>query len=117
MTKKDVCEIKCVNERAVREVRSRMPDDRTVLKIAETSRILGDSTRVKMLLALSQRELCVCDLASLLGMTQSAVSHQLRLLRSANLVRFRKEGKVVHYSLADRHVMRLIEIGVKHAKE
>lgn len=117
MSKKDICEIECVNEKAVQKVKSRMLDDKTILKITNTSKILGDPTRVKILFALSQKELCVCDLAALLGMTQSAISHQLRLLRNFNLVKFRKEGKIAYYSLADEHVIKLIEIGVKHAKE
>ena len=117
MSKKDVCEVEYVNEKAVQKVKSKMLDDKTILKIANTSKILGDSTRVKILFALSQKELCVCDLTSLLGMTQSAISHQLRLLRNTNLVKFRKEGKIVYYSLADEHVIKLIKIGVEHAKE
>ncbi len=112
-----ICEANCVNEKAIREIREKMPEDRIILKIANISRILGDPVRIKILLALSQRELCVCDLASLLGMTQSAVSHQLRLLRNTNLVKYRKEGKSVYYSLADKHVMKLIEMEVEHAKE
>ncbi|HEC82669.1 MAG TPA: ArsR family transcriptional regulator [Thermoplasmatales archaeon] len=117
MNKEDVCEIKYVNEKAVQKVKSKMLDDEIILKIANTSKILGDPTRVKILFALSQKELCVCDLAYLLGMTHSAISHQLRLLRSNNLVKFRKEGKIVYYSLADEHVVKLIEMGVEHAKE
>ena len=117
MSKKDVCEIKCVNEKTVQKVKSRMLDDKTILKIANTSKILGDPTRLRILFALSQKELCVCDLAALLGMTQSAISHQLRLLRNINLVKFRKEGKIAYYSLADKHIVKLIKIGVKHAKE
>ncbi|HEC76402.1 MAG TPA: ArsR family transcriptional regulator [Thermoplasmatales archaeon] len=117
MNREDICEIKYVNEKAVQKVKSKMLDDETILKIANTSKILGDPTRVKILFALSQKELCVCDLAYLLGMTQSAISHQLRVLRSNNLVKFRKEGKIVYYSLADEHVVKLIEMGVEHAKE
>jgi DNA-binding transcriptional ArsR family regulator len=115
--KRYVCEIKYINRKAVREVKSKMLENKTVLKIAETFKILGDPTRMKILYALSQKELCVCDLAALLKMTHSAVSHQLRLLRSSNLVKFRKEGKIVYYSLADEHVIKLIDMGVKHAKE
>ena len=112
-----ICEANCVNEKAIQEIKEKMPEDRIVLKIANISRILGDPVRIKILLALSQRELCVCDLASLLNMTQSAVSHQLRLLRNTNFVKYRKEGKSVYYSLADKHVMKLIEMEVEHAKE
>ena len=117
MVKKDACEITYVNKKAVREVKSRMPGDKTILKTADSFKILGDSARVKILYALSLKELCVCDLSAVLGMTQSAVSHQLRPLRNISMVKFRKEGKVVYYSLSDEHVIRLIDMGVKHAKE
>ena len=117
MIKKVVCEIEYVNKKAVQEVKSRMPVNKIILRVAEIFKILGDSTRVKILFALSQKELCVCDLSALLGMTHSAISHQLRLLRNSNLVKFRKEGKIVYYSLADSHVIKLIDMGIKHAKE
>ncbi len=114
---KDVCEIEYVNKEAVEEVKSKMLDDATLLKVAEIFKILGDSTRVKILCALAKRELCVCDLSALINISHSAVSHQLRILRAYNLVKFRKEGKVVYYSLADEHVIKLIEMGIEHAKE
>jgi ArsR family transcriptional regulator, lead/cadmium/zinc/bismuth-responsive transcriptional repressor len=114
---RDSCEIPCIHADAVDEVQSRMPDGATVGKVAAAFKILGDATRVRILYALSLRELCVCDISVLLGMSQSAVSHQLRLLRDADLVRFRKEGKVVWYSLADSHVMELIGAGMEHARE
>jgi len=113
----EVCEIVCINEEAVRDVQSKMPTEEIVFKGAEIFKLLGDPTRVKLLFALSQRELCVCDLSAVLGMTQSAVSHQLRVLRGAHLVKYRKEGKVVFYSLADAHVSRLLAMGVEHAEE
>ncbi len=114
---KDVCEIEYVNKEAVEEVKSKMLDDATLLKVAEIFKILGDFTRVKILCALAKRELCVCDLSALINISHSAVSHQLRILRAYNLVKFRKEGKIVYYSLADEHVIKLIEMGVEHAKE
>ena len=117
MIKEVFCETEYVNEKAVQEVTSRMLDNKTVLKVAEIFKIFGDSTRVKILFALYQKELCVCDLSALLGMTHSAISHQLRLLRSSNLVKFRKDGKIVYYSLADDHIIKLIDMGIKHAKE
>lgn len=117
MSEKDVCEIEYVNKKAVQEVRSKMLENKIVLKIAENFKVLGDLTRMKILYALSQKELCVCDLSALLGMTHSAVSHQLRVLRDSNLVKFRKEGKIVYYSLADEHVIKLIDMGIEHAKE
>ncbi len=113
----EVCDVLCVNREAVERVRSRMLNDRTVADTAELFKVLGDPTRMKLLYALSQRELCVCDLSALLAMTQSAVSHQLRILRSARLVNYRKEGRVVYYSLADTHVVQLINVGTDHARE
>ncbi|MHA1238906.1 MAG: ArsR/SmtB family transcription factor [Candidatus Odinarchaeia archaeon] len=117
MKEEDVCEIKYVNVKAVEEVRAKMLEDSLIIKAADIFKILGDPTRVKILYALIQRELCVCDLSALLNMTHSAVSHQLRVLRAAKLVKFRKEGKNVYYSLSDDHVVKLIKIGVEHAKE
>ena len=117
MLKRVVCDVEYVNKKAVREARSGMLDGKTVLKVAEIFKVLGDSTRVKILFALSLKELCVCDLSALLGMAHSAISHQLRLLRNSNLVKFRKDGKTVYYSLADGHVIKLIGMGIKHAKE
>ncbi|MBR9691147.1 winged helix-turn-helix transcriptional regulator [Candidatus Woesearchaeota archaeon] len=117
MTKKDVCEIQYVNKKAVAEVRSRMLDNNTFSKMAERFKLLGDPTRVKILFILSQKELCVCDIAALLKASQSAISHQLRALRNSNLAKSRKEGKIVYYSLADEHVIKLIDMSVKHAEE
>ncbi|NOZ59288.1 MAG: winged helix-turn-helix transcriptional regulator [Euryarchaeota archaeon] len=112
-----VCEVEYVNREAVEEVRRGMLSDGLTSRVADIFKILGDPTRVRILHALSLRELCVCDLSALLGMSQSAVSHQLRLLRSAGLVRYRREGKVVYYSLADEHIVKLLEMGVEHARE
>jgi len=91
-----------------------MLDDAAVRKLAERFRLLGDGTRIRLLHALSLRELCVCDLSALLGMSQSAVSHQLRLLREARLVKVRKEGKVAWYSLSDGGIVDLIREGLFH---
>jgi len=113
----DVCEIECIHEEDVTQIKSQMLDDEILFEVSDNFKILGDSTRLKMLYALSQKELCVCDLAAVLDMSQSAISHQLRLMRGANLVKFRKEGKMVYYSLADEHVVKLIEMGVEHATE
>jgi DNA-binding transcriptional ArsR family regulator len=117
MSDEDDCEIEYVNKKTIKEVKSRMLDSNLFSKIAQRFKLLGDPTRVKILFALSQKELCVCDIATLLNMSQSAVSHQLRALRNSNLVRYRKEGKIVYYSLADEHVIKLIDMSVKHAKE
>lgn len=117
MSKDYLCEVEYVNNEAVEVVKSSMLDQELILKLAEIFKILADPTRVKVLYALSLRELCVCDLSVLVGMSQSAISHQLRILRSSNLVKFRREGKVVYYSLADEHIIKLIEMGVEHARE
>lgn len=94
-----------------------MPDDETLYDLAELFKIFGDTTRVKILCALFTNEMCVCDMAALLGVTQSAVSHQLRALKQARLVKFRKEGKVVYYSLADDHVKTIFDQGLTHINE
>lgn len=113
----DRCEVSCIHEEAVREARKQMIDDETAGFLAELFRTLGDTTRVKLLYALTQRELCVCDMAAVISMTESAVSHQLRVLRSQKLVRYRREGKILYYSLADGHVVKLFEQGFEHVTE
>lgn len=110
----DVCEVYCIQEEVVRDLKKQMLDKEIVIRLADIFKILGDPTRVQIIHALSQKELCVCDIAALLGMSQSAVSHQLRLLRSSRLVRFRKEGKVVYYSIDDRHITDLFNDGLDH---
>ena len=92
-------------------------DENILCDLAELFKIFGDSTRVKILHALEKHELCVCDLANLLSMTKSAISHQLQSLRLSNLVKFRKEGQVVYYSLADDHVKAILDIGFEHIFE
>jgi ArsR family transcriptional regulator, lead/cadmium/zinc/bismuth-responsive transcriptional repressor len=116
MTSHD-CEIDLADETAVREIKSKMLDNEIFLKISEDFKIFSDPTRVKILYALSQRELCVCDLASLLEMTHSAVSHQLRIMRNNNLVKFKKVGKNVYYSLRDEHINIMLRMGIEHAIE
>lgn len=101
----------------VAKVAKRMPDDDSLFDLAELFKVFGDSTRVRILSALSLSELCVNDLSALLGLTQSAVSHQLRALRSAKLVRARKDGKAVYYSLDDEHVNAILALGMQHVGE
>lgn len=113
----DVCEIYYVNEAHVRSARKALSPDREILSLAETFRTLGDLTRVKILQALSVEELCVCDLAKLLGVSESATSHQLRVLRSQRLVRYRKEGKMAFYSLDDAHIDDLMKVALRHVRE
>jgi ArsR family transcriptional regulator, lead/cadmium/zinc/bismuth-responsive transcriptional repressor len=113
----DVCEVTCVNEERVERVRSAMRSDATMVALAETFRALGDPTRARIMFALSRDELCVCDLAFLLGASVSAVSHQLRVLRNLKLVKHRKEGKMVYYSLDDGHIHELFAQGLEHVEE
>lgn len=115
MTKEiDRCEITCIHEEAVAEVQQQMLGDNEARSLADIFKTLGDPTRVKMLFALMTRELCVCDLAAVIGSSDSAVSHQLRILRNQKLVKFRRDGKVLYYSLADSHVSTLFRQGVEH---
>ena len=111
------CDFAHAHEDIVRTVMDRMPDEETLYDLAELFKIFGDSTRVKILYALLEAELCVCDIADLLGLTQSAISHQLRVLRSSKLVKFRRDGKTLYYSLADEHVCRIISQGMEHVEE
>ena len=99
------------------KVREELPEDEVLYDLAELFKIFGDSTRVKMLYILSVSEMCVQDLAQLLGVTQSAVSHQLRALKASKLVRYRREGKTVLYALADGHVRTIIDQGLEHVEE
>ena len=102
---------------AVEQVRALLPPDETLYDLAELFKIFGDSTRVKILYALLESELCVCDLAQLMDVTQSAVSHQLRVLKNSKLVKFRREGKTIYYSLADGHVVSILNQGMEHITE
>ncbi len=110
----DVCEELCEHDQIVCLAKAEMLVDDDARQIAETFKILGDPTRIKILHALSRRELCVCDIAAIVAMGQSAVSHQLRLLRGARLVKYRKEGKMVWYSLDDSHISLLLAQGIEH---
>lgn len=110
----DVCQCGETHPEAIAKAAAALPDEGTLRNLAELFKTLGDPTRVRILFALSAAELCVCDLAAVLQMSQSAISHQLRLLRAARIVRFRKQGKNVFYSLDDAHVVRLFEQGLAH---
>ena len=101
----------------VREVRAAMPDENVTADLSDFFKVFGDSSRMRILFALDRRELCVCDLSAVLGMTKSAVSHQLRFLRANHLVASRRSGKNIFYSLADDHVRDIIEIAVEHLSE
>lgn len=113
----DRCDCDVIHEEVVNRVKERMPEEETLYDLAELFKVFGDSTRVRILWALDEAEMCVCDIAILLNMTQSAISHQLRVLKQANLVKNRKEGKVVYYSLVDEHVKQIFDQGLVHIKE
>lgn len=111
------CEFLHIHEDVVDEVRRHLPPEEELFRLAELFHVFGDSTRIKILSVLLAHELCVCDIAALLQMTVSAVSHQLRILRGAALVRARKAGKAVFYTLADDHVRRILDQGLEHVTE
>jgi ArsR family transcriptional regulator len=113
----DRCEITVIHEDVVKRVSKNLPDEEDLYDLAELFKVFGDSTRVRILCALDEAEMCVCDIAALLNMTQSAISHQLRVLKQARLVKNRKEGKVVYYSLDDDHVKSIFNQGLMHIKE
>lgn len=115
--KVEVCDCSVIHQGTVDKVKAVMPDDTLLYDLADFFKVLGDSTRVRIMWALDSSEMCVCDLAVLLNMTKSAISHQLRELRRANLVRSRREGKIVYYSLADDHVRDVFEKGMEHISE
>lgn len=113
----ECCDFMHVHEELVEKVRRDLPTEDTLYDLTELFRIFGDSTRVRILYVLFESEMCVCDIAQLLGMTQSAISHQLRALKNARLVKARREGKTVFYALADDHVKTIIDQGLEHILE
>ncbi|MFK5952881.1 MAG: metalloregulator ArsR/SmtB family transcription factor [Desulfobacterium sp.] len=113
----DVCQVQCIHPEAVGRVKEQMPSQDILMDLADFFKVFGDHTRIRILTALYREELCVCDLVEVLGMNQSAVSHQLRVLRGAKVVKFRKEGKMVFYSLDDEHVCELLSDGLAHIQE
>lgn len=117
MEKQDLCEVLEVHQEALKKLEEELPPEELLYDLAELFKVFGDSTRIKILYALFEAELCVCDIAQALGMTQTAVSHQLRVLKANKLVKFRKEGKNVFYSLDDDHVRRIIDQGMEHLGE
>jgi ArsR family transcriptional regulator len=111
------CDCDVIHEDIVNLVKSRMPKEESLYDLAELFKVFGDTTRIKILWALDASEMCVCDIAVLLNMTQSAISHQLRVLKQAKLVRSRKDGKIVYYSLDDEHVRQIFDQGLVHISE
>ncbi|RKX89355.1 MAG: transcriptional regulator [Spirochaetes bacterium] len=111
------CKVFFVHEDTVRKVKKEIPKEETLFDLADFFKIFGDTTRIRILSALFITEMCVCDLSEILGVSQSAMSHQLKILRQAGLVKFRKEGKSVFYSLKDEHVKQIIDTGIAHISE
>jgi len=111
------CDCEVIHEEIVNQVKEKMPKEEKLFDLAELFKLFGDSTRVRILWALDESELCVCDISVLLNMTQSAISHQLRILKQANLVRSRRDGKIVYYSLSDEHVKQIFNQGMSHISE
>ena len=110
-----VCECTVIHQEVIDKIK--LPEEEFLYDLGDFFKILGDSTRIKILSALFQSEMCVCDIAALLGMTQSAISHQLRVLKQGRLVKHRKEGKVVYYSLDDDHIKHIVDQGLTHISE
>ena len=112
----ECCESNKVHEDVVKKVSEHMPDEDMLYDLADLFKIFGDSTRIKILYVLFSSEMCVCDIAALLNMNQSAISHQLRVLKGARLVKNKRDGKVVYYSLDDDHVKQIFDQGLAHVK-
>ena len=116
-TEVECCEVTCVHDDAVRMVQKKMPEEERLKELADFYKVFADPTRIKILSVLLESEMCVCDLAEVLEMTQSAISHQLRVLKQMKLVKNRREGKTVYYSLADSHIQTIISQGMEHITE
>lgn len=118
MKDKDIlCEITFIDEEKINKVKKELPDENVLVGLSEIFKVLGDSTRLKILLSITSNELCVCDISALIGVSVSAISHQLRLLKNSRLVKYRKEGKMVYYSLDDNHIKSIVNEARKHVEE
>lgn len=113
----DSCTCTVIHEEVVNKVKALMPHDELLYDLAELFKVFGDTTRIKIICALFESEMCVCDIAALLNMNQSAISHQLRVLKQTRLVKHKKAGKVVYYSLDDEHIKQIFDLGLIHIKE
>ena len=113
----DICKSTVIHQGNVIKAKELMPKEEILYDMAEFFKVFGDTTRIKIISALFESEMCVCDLSATLNMTQSAISHQLRVLKQANLVKFRREGKVVYYTLSDDHVKDIFDQGLVHVQE
>ena len=114
---KDICDCRIIHDEKVKEARRNALDDKVTDYLCQTFKTLGDASRLKILWALEHQEMCVCDLAALLGITESAVSHQLRLLRTLRLVKNRRDGTILYYRLTDDHVSALVRVALEHVRE
>ena len=112
----DLCEVPHFHREAIDQTARALPDDVTIMDLSDIFKVLSDMSRLKIVFALIESELCVCDICHVVGMNQSAVSHQLRVLRGASLVKYRKDGKQVYYSIDDDHVSSIIQMGLEHMK-
>lgn len=113
----ETCSARIIHDDIIAGVREKMPSEPVLYDLADFFRLFADSTRIGLLWALCESEMCVCDLCALLNMKQSAVSHQLKTLKQARIVRFRREGKVVYYSLNDEHIRKVLNMGMEHIRE
>ncbi len=112
-----LCETQCVHKDIVEKVKKLLPDEEAIYDLADLFKMFGDTTRMKIMYVLLESEMCVCDIAEILGMTQSAISHQLRILKSSKLITSRREGKSIIYFLADDHVRSIVNQGMEHIFE
>lgn len=113
----ECCDFLHVHDEVISQVGENMPEDEVLYDLAELFKVFGDTTRIRILYVLMEAEMCVCDIAQLLNMNQSAISHQLRVLKQSRLVKYRREGKTVFYSLADGHVRTMLDQGMEHVAE
>ena len=112
-----ICDCNVIHENIVKDTICKMPENKLFYELAEFFKIVGDTTRAKILYALDQNEMCVCDIANVLGMSKSSISHQLATLRKMSIVKCRRDGKEVYYTLDDNHVKGLFELGIEHIRE
>ena len=115
--KSESCSCNVIHKEVVENVKNKLPKEETLYDLAELFKVFGDSTRIKIICSLFESEMCVCDLSVLLIISQSAISHQLRVLKSARLVKFRRAGKVIYYSLDDEHIKQIFDAGLHHITE
>ena len=113
----EVCQVRCISPGKVRKLAKSLPHSDALNRLSDVFQILSDPNRLRVLYCLSHEEVCVCDLSAVLGMSVSAISHQLRLLRALRLVKSRREGRIMYYSLLDEHVAKLMEMGLEHERE